>query len=374
METFSLKRLQWPNVVYLTLCPLVTLVVVPLYLYSEGFQWKLWAFFFVSCFFTNLSITAGYHRLFAHRSYEASRWLRLFYLFIGTAAFQGSALKWATDHRRHHRFVDTPDDPYNINQGFLYAHMGWLVLEDNPKYKNERATDLARDPDLAFQDKYYLPLVLLSALLVPTLIGYFLGSAFGGFALGAGLRLIVTNHATFFINSLCHYLGHQPYTDQNSARDSFIMAFLACGEGYHNFHHRFQSDYRNGVRWYHFDPTKWWVSACSWIGSARALKRTPSVQILKARLEMDEKRLLSVGIPREKILYVRQRIDQAQERWKTLRQDYSEMKKNVQERSGERLRVMKLEIRQAKREFKAALNDWSIVRKRPRLILALSDA
>lgn len=374
MKTHILKRVAWQNVIYLSLCPVVTFVLLPIYLWNEGFQWQIWAFFLVSCFLTTISITGGYHRLFAHKSYEAGFWLRLFYLFVGTSAFQGSALKWATDHRRHHRYVDTPDDPYNINQGFLWAHIGWLVMEDNPNFKDQWAQDLAKDRLVQFQHRYYFLLVLLIGIGLPTLIGYFLGSALGGFTLGAGLRLFMTNHSTFFINSLCHYIGKQPYTDQNTAKDSFIMAILACGEGYHNFHHRFQSDYRNGVRWYHFDPTKWWVSVCAWLGQAHSLKRTPSHQIFKARLEMDEKRMIKSGIPQDQLVVFRQKIEFAQERWRQLKLDYKEMKQGVRDRSEERMKVLKLELRQAKRELRNAVTDWSIVRKRPRLILAASNA
>lgn len=114
MENKPLKRkLSWPNTIYLILTPIGTLALVPLYLYQNGWQWPIWALFFVLCGLTNMAITGGYHRLFAHRSYEARSPVRWLYLLMGASAFQGSALKWATDHRRHHRFVDTKKSLFN---------------------------------------------------------------------------------------------------------------------------------------------------------------------------------------------------------------------------------------------------------------------
>lgn len=363
-----LKRIHWANAVYLIATPIVALSLVPVYLYQEGFNWEVWGAFLVTCFLTNLGITAGYHRLFAHRSYEANALVRFYYLFMGATAFQGSALKWATDHRRHHRFVDTEDDPYNINQGFLYAHVGWLFIEDNPKFAHQWATDLEKDPMIRFQHRYYVPIAIFCGILLPMLIGWAMGSALCGFAVFAGLRLLLTNHSTFFINSLCHFIGSQPYTELNSARDSFIMAILACGEGYHNFHHKFQADYRNGIRWYQWDPTKWFLNLLKFVGCVRGLKRTPQSQILRARLEMDERRLVQSGVPAEKLYPFRNKIDEAQKRMRQLHADYLLLKSNVRARSKEQMRQMKADLKRAKRDFKVAVHDWMIVRKRPSLV------
>lgn len=368
MKKLSLKQIQWPNAIYLIATPVVAILLVPLYLYREGFDWRVWTFFLTVCFLTNLAITAGYHRLFAHRSYEANIWVRLSYLLLGATAFQGSALKWATDHRRHHRFVDTEDDPYNINQGFFYAHIGWLFVEDNPKFAFQWATDLEKDKWVLLQHRYYAPLAIFSGIILPTLIGWAMGSWLCGFAVFAGLRLLLTNHSTFFINSLCHFIGEQPYTEVNSARDSFIMAVLACGEGYHNFHHKFQADYRNGIRWYHWDPTKWFLNLLRITGCVRGLKRTPQFQILRARLEMDEKRLVQIGVPAEKLYPFRQKIDEAQKRLRELHADYVLLKRDVQLRSEVQVQQLKADIKQAKREFRRALSDWMILRKRPSLV------
>ncbi len=120
---------------------------------------------------------------------------------------------------------------------------------------------------------------------VPALLGLWNGDLWGALLLFGVMRLVVSHHCTFFINSLAHYWGRRPYTTANTARDNGLLALLTYGEGYHNFHHLFQWDYRNGVRWWQYDPTKWLIAACTWLGLARSLKRVPEFQIRKALVE-----------------------------------------------------------------------------------------
>ena len=357
-STKSHRKIYWPNVVYLVASPLITLTLVPYYLYTRGFDWRIWLFTLIMGCCTSVSITGGYHRLFAHRSYSAKTWVKLFYLLFGGASFQGSVMKWATDHRRHHRYVDTERDPYNIKQGFWYAHIGWLLVEDDPNYKDKFAQDLLQDRLVYLQHKYYLWVAFGMGVLLPTLVGYWMGSALGGFAVAAALRLVVTNHSTFFINSLCHTLGRQPYSDDHSARDSYLMAFLAFGEGYHNFHHQFQSDYRNGIRWYDWDPTKWTVNLLATVGSAYNLKKISEATIVKAKVLMEEKRLIREGIPAEAIHPFKMKVEEAGRKWKTLREDYLAMKVGMKEKSQEKLKTMRREMKKSQREFKTAWQLW----------------
>lgn len=124
------------------------------------------------------------------------------------------------------------------------------------RFRTVRA-DLNADPLIRFQHKWYLPLALFMGFGLPSLIcGYFWGDYYGGFFIGGVLRLVGVHHSTFFVNSLAHYAGEATYTDGHTARNSFITALLTLGEGYHNFHHEFPNDYRNGIEWYQFDPTK----------------------------------------------------------------------------------------------------------------------
>jgi len=236
-----------------------------------------------------VSITGGYHRLFAHGAYRASAPLRAFYLLFGAASVQNSALKWAADHRAHHAYTDRDGDPYDIRRGFFWAHIGW-VLRQSPNDNDALVADLAQDRLVQLQHRWYVPLAILFGGVLPLAIGALWGDPIGAMLVAGWLRLVGQWHATFAINSLTHTFGSQPYTTRVSARDSSWIALLTLGEGYHNFHHRFQVDYRNGVRWFHFDPTKWWIWSAARCGLARDLRRVPRERIAAARVAASAER------------------------------------------------------------------------------------
>jgi stearoyl-CoA desaturase (delta-9 desaturase) len=151
------------------------------------------------------------------------------------------------------------------------------------RYPERRRTsnvrDLKQDPIVAFQHKHYYVLAIGLNVLVPLALGWLHNDLWGVFLLAGVLRLVVSHHFTFLINSFAHAFGRQPYTDENSARDNGWLAFLTYGEGYHNFHHQFAHDYRNGIRWWHWDPSKWIICSLSWVGITKKLRRTPAVAI-----------------------------------------------------------------------------------------------
>jgi stearoyl-CoA desaturase (delta-9 desaturase) len=269
-------RIDVTNLLFLGAAHLAAAGAV-VYMAAVHFSWwtlglgALWA---TLC---GVSITGGYHRLFSHSTYSASPLLRAFYLAFGAASVQNSALAWSADHRAHHADTDGDGDPYNIRRGFWWAHIGWVFHRSQSNAAFVRR--LEEDPLVRLQDRFYLPLALLFGALLPAAIGAAWGDALGAFLVAGCLRLVLQWHATFSINSLAHTIGRQPYCSRSSARDSFWLAFLTLGEGYHNFHHRFQWDYRNGIRWYHFDPTKWWVWTMAALGLARDLQRVPRARI-----------------------------------------------------------------------------------------------
>ncbi len=202
---------------------------MPLYVYLVGVSWSLIGVFVFYLAATGFSITAGYHRLFAHRSYDANRFIKLFYLLFGAAACENSALKWAADHRYHHRFVDQDADPYNISRGFFYAHVGWVFLKRPPDSCLDAADDLVQDPLVSWQYRFYIPLAILVGGVLPLLIGYFLDDALGCFLLSGVTRIVIIHHSTFLINSLCHFAGNQSYSLEDSSRDSGFAAILTLG-------------------------------------------------------------------------------------------------------------------------------------------------
>ena len=287
--TQSSPRLNWLNIVFLLGTLLAALVSTPWYLVKLGLGWPEAVTFLVLWLFVGLSVTAGYHRLFAHKTYQAAWPVRLFFLVFGAGALENSVLNWAADHRVHHSHVDEERDPYNIQKGFWWAHMGWVFYDvETPNATVVR--DLAEDPLVVWQDHYYKWIGLSVAFGIPLIVGLLTGRVLGCLIIGGVLRVVVSHHGTFFINSLCHMVGRQPYSTEHSARDSAVMAVLAFGEGYHNYHHSFPFDYRNGVKVWQFDPAKWTIWTLSRLGLARDLRRAPEAAVLKAKIEVQFER------------------------------------------------------------------------------------
>ncbi len=349
-----MKRIDWTTTLFLIITPIAAVIWAPIHAYYFGLEWKIVALFVIYMVLTTMSIGSGYHRLFAHKAYETNKFMKALWLFLASAQFQGPALKWASDHRRHHKYIDTEKDPYNINQGFFYAHMGWLFFEDDPKAPFDK--DLEKDPLVAFQYKYYVPLAIFSGFFLPMGIGALMGSPIAAFLWAGLIRIVVSQHTTFFINSLAHTWGRRPYDTQNSARDSHIVAFLTYGEGYHNYHHKFQGDYRNGIHWFDWDPNKWLIRSLSFIGMAKGLKTIPPNEVLKARLITQEQHLLSKGVPAEKLQYLRERVHAAQTALRKIGEEYKVMKANWN--SQDQIQRMKAEFAVAKLEFKMAYRQW----------------
>ncbi|EQC50530.1 acyl-CoA desaturase [Bacteriovorax sp. DB6_IX] len=277
---YNLKNINWLNSIFLLGSPIVAILGSWYWLATDGWSWSIFALAFIFWVITGLGITMGYHRLFSHRAYKAHPILRALLLIAGGCAVQNSALKWCNDHRVHHGKVDTPEDPYNINEGFFYAHMGWILLkEEIGDYRYSK--DLLNDKMVMLQDKYYMPMIIFFSFLLPGIIGHFVADSFlGGFFFAGFARVVFVHHGTFFINSLCHVLGSRPYDRTQTARDSWFTALFTFGEGYHNYHHAFQSDYRNGIRWYHFDPSKWLIFSLQYFGLTSSLKRMKPEDIM----------------------------------------------------------------------------------------------
>jgi stearoyl-CoA desaturase (Delta-9 desaturase) len=292
--------INWAASLMFVLTSAVAVTLVPWYGITHGYHTAAWICFTLFLGANGMAITCGYHRLFAHCTYEAHPLLKLAYLFFGAMALQNSALNWAAAHRVHHRFIDDPErDPYCARRGFWFSHIGWM-LRSYPSGEPDFSTvrDLQRDPMVMWQHNHYLLAALSTNFGLPLLVGYLVGDVWGVFLLAGILRLVVSHHFTFFINSLAHMWGSQPYTDGNTARDNAVVALLTYGEGYHNFHHMFAHDYRNGLRWWQWDPSKWFISGMSLVGLTRNLKRVPWFKIQRALLDNQfqraERRLASL--------------------------------------------------------------------------------
>ncbi len=291
------QRVNWVASSFLIATFFTAAIGTPLYLIRFGldpFQLALFLIYFV---LTGLSITLGYHRLFSHRSFAAKWPVRLGTLVFGACAFEDSALDWSSDHRDHHKHTDSDDDPYNISRGFFWAHMGWIFFKLYPR-ELDNVADLKKDPLVMWQHRNHRWVAVVVGFLLPALIGLAWSGwvgALGAFLLAGVTRVVCVQHCTFFINSLCHTMGNRPYCGNTSARDSWLMALFTFGEGYHNYHHSFQHDYRNGVKHWQFDPTKWSIWLLSRFGLVTDLRRAAPEKVLLAELR-EAKRLADLRL------------------------------------------------------------------------------
>jgi stearoyl-CoA desaturase (delta-9 desaturase) len=243
---------------------------------SEAHLFTIWLAV-ILYFLTGLSITGGLHRLWSHRSYAASLPLQLFYLFFSTMAMVGSAIWWCRDHRIHHKYSDTELDPHNANKGFWWSHIGWLFFEKKSTIKEVGKKipmdDLLNDPLLRFQHRYYLLLSPTLALGLPMGLGLLWGDPIGGLMVAGFVRILAKLHATLAINSFAHAWGSRPYKSDILPVENHLLSLFAHGEGYHNYHHTYQYDWKASENLRSINLTGWMIWISSKIGLASGLKQ-----------------------------------------------------------------------------------------------------
>jgi len=360
------RQLNLTNLLFFGILLLLALTALPWYAVRVGLSRAEWSLFLAFAILTGLSITVGYHRLFAHRSFQPHPLVTFLNLFFGAAAFEQSALWWSSLHRDHHRYVDTDQDPYDIKKGFWHAHWGWLLFwRSEPDYGNVK--DLQADALVMHQHRYYRLWAITAGVLLPLAIGAATGHLLGAFLLGVVGRLTFVHHSTWCINSVCHVFGRATYDIDATARDHWAVAFITFGEGYHNFHHRFASDYRNGVRWYQWDPTKWLIAILSWCGLARKLYRTSPQTILAARVAAEQQRVeRELGRRRRPgiaalLETVRERaaaFRTALQDWEYVEKRYRRIRQGLSKRSRRYLRVLRGRIDERRRVCVSARRQW----------------
>ncbi|KAH6594782.1 hypothetical protein BASA61_003962 [Batrachochytrium salamandrivorans] len=285
--SLTLKEVNWVHLVVLSATPLISLVAF----FLVPMQFNTMAFAFFWYMLTGFGITVGYHRYWSHRSYEATIPYQIVLALAGAGAVQGSIRWWSRGHRAHHRYTDTPKDPYNARKGIFWSHLGWLLVKtDYSTVGRVDITDLNSDPIVMWQHRNYVAIVLLMSVVLPTAIpGLLWGDWLGGYFYAAIARLVLVHHATFCVNSLAHYMGETTYDDRHTPRDNFITALITFGEGYHNFHHEFPSDYRNALGLFQYDPSKWIIYIASLLGLTYGLNTFTTNEIEKGKLTMAEK-------------------------------------------------------------------------------------
>lgn len=279
-----IPQLVWRNIIVFVYLHLAALYGFILGIRQAGSLTWLWVGFFGVC--SGLGITAGAHRLWSHRSYKAKLPLRIILGVFNTIALQNDIFEWSRDHRVHHKFSETDADPHNAKRGFFFAHMGWLLQKKHPdvirKGRTVYVDDLLEDSVVFFQRRYYLPLVVLMSVIIPTYVPITLwGETLKtSFHLCFCFRYILTLHMTWLVNSAAHLWGNKPYNKYINPSENYGVAICAIGEGWHNYHHCFPWDYKTAeLGSYAFNVTTAFIDFFAKIGWAYDLRTTASSMI-----------------------------------------------------------------------------------------------
>ena len=245
---------------------------------AVGFSWQGVALCLGSYYLRMFAITAGFHRYFAHRTYKMNRFWQFLMAFLGQTAAQKGVLWWAAHHRHHHRFSDQPEDIHSpVQKGFWWSHMGWILADDYEETDLESIRDFAKYPELVWLDR--------NQFLAPMLYGLGLWLAFSwtGLFWGFFLSTVLLWHGTFAINSVMHVFGRRVFETKDTSRNSFLMALVTMGEGWHNNHHHFQASAAQGFLWWQADPSLWLLRLGRLLGIARDLRPVPERVVALAR-------------------------------------------------------------------------------------------
>ncbi len=270
--------IQWDVVAWFSFVHVTGLVVAPLYILWVHYSSATLALALVLFTLAHLTISAGVHRLYSHRAYRARKPLHLFFLLFSAATFQVSVLVWAYQHRMHHWYSDTDEDPYSVVHGFWWAHFFW-ILRPSKTEDPDKMRDLLGNPLVVWQHRYYFRLAILMTFVLPTCIAALWGDPLGGLLVAGFTRLVFHYHLTWCINSVAHTFGTRRYRSSRSARLSIYLAPIVMGEHDHERHHLAERDYRVGTRWYHFDLGRWFIELCALMNLAYDLNTVSDDEI-----------------------------------------------------------------------------------------------
>lgn len=290
------SQMQKTAMLIAVVLPFLGVILATVLMWQIGFvSWEYIAMVVVGWAVTTLGITVGFHRLCSHKSFETYQWIRLFFTALGTMSIEGAPLTWCAVHRRHHSHSDKEGDPHSPNlhgdsfwgmvRGVFHGQIGWLFTGywTKPNY-NKWIPDLLDDKLLVRMNDRYYWLVLLS-LAIPTCVGFMLDGWFGlflGFLWGGLVRVFITHHITWSINSMCHVFGKRDYKSSDHSTNNAICGVLAMGEGWHNNHHAFPSSARHGLKWWQFDMSWIVIRSLEICGLAWKVK-TPSAHAIASK-------------------------------------------------------------------------------------------
>jgi stearoyl-CoA desaturase (delta-9 desaturase) len=221
-----------------------------------------------------LGVTVGFHRMLTHRSFAAHPVVKFIFLVLGSMALEGPALEWAATHIKHHSYSDKEGDPHSPVEGFFHAHIGWL-FKDRMADPNQYAKHLQKDPIVVFVSKTFLLWVALS-LIIPFAIGGWSGLLWAGL-----VRIFLTHHVTWSVNSVCHIFGRRDYETNDQSRNEWVVGLLSFGEGWHNNHHAFPRSAFHGLRWWQIDGSGYLIWSLEKLGLAKDVYRISPEQMQK---------------------------------------------------------------------------------------------
>jgi stearoyl-CoA desaturase (delta-9 desaturase) len=282
-------QIVWFNIFTISFVHVLGAMGLVAAVYCKWYTLLSYCFFY---YFSGLGVTAGAHRLWAHKTYKARLPLKIILMLFNCAAFQNDIYQWARDHRLHHKYSETDADPHNAKRGFFFAHMGWLMMKKHPqvliKGKNVDMSDLRNDPVVMFQKRHYLKLSLVMAVIIPTFIPtYFWNeSPVIAFLFCGAFRYVSTLHITWLVNSAAHMWGYRPYDKTINPAENLFVSLSAIGEGFHNYHHTFPYDYSTSEWGPYFNVTTMTLDFCSLLGLVYDRKQVSSeaIERVKKRL------------------------------------------------------------------------------------------
>ena len=297
--------INYPALIVIIIYPLILGVIATLY----GYRYGIGKFEIISIIATyyiiNISVGVGLHRLWSHNAFKTKKWVEVVLACFTAGTLQGPILAWASDHMLHHKYTDQDQDPHSALKfknkfiGFMWSHMGWMIFSDLKLKKIDKLAlaKLGRNRVVLWQFRHYWKIAIFMNTVLPFTIGYLISGDLR-YALGAfifmGVGRAIQQQATFCVNSVVHInTGSKEYY-YGTARDIWWLFFLLLGENWHNFHHAFANDYRNGHKWYHLDIHKWVIALMAKIGLASDLIVTSKLRIESMKEQVRKKTITNL--------------------------------------------------------------------------------
>ena len=275
------------TVLGIVVVPLLATVFAMRLLWERAINWTDVILLLVMYSLVALGVTIGFHRMLTHRSFKPHVVVKLLLLILGSMSVEGAALDWAATHIKHHAQADREGDPHSPVEGFFHSHIGWL-FKDRMADPNVYCRYLLKDPIVVFVSRTFLLWVVL-ALVIPFAIDGWTGLLWGGL-----VRMFLTHHVTWSVNSVCHTFGKREFETNDKSRNEWVVGLLGFGEGWHNNHHAFPRSAFHGLHWWQFDLSGYVIWSLERVGLARDVYRiTP---------ELLERRSTRKKAPTEKVV------------------------------------------------------------------------